>query len=254
MPRSRSISIGSHGRDYSRRPKKKRPPTKSSDKTSSAISLKTRLIRIFSDEWEKKYGTKYIPSETDGKSVYYNVAQLIEDEDEQEFLSSWRELIRNALNANMVWEDGEADEAGRPTLFGIVNRYNDIKLLSSGGEDARIFYSTYTHYRRIWGCDSFAAYRSAAQAIHRAGYRLAVIDPSLLKKLKARFSNRELGLQFCPVEDRLRFSNDEIRAEIDGNPELMRKLFFRSRGIDAPVGARLVAEYLKEQKEGSLFA
>lgn len=247
MPKSVGVSTDRKTKVTSNKKKTKtwRPQKKSGSPQSSSVSLKQKLINAFAQEWKKYYGTRYIPSETDSKNVHFNVVPTVEDDGD--FLSTWRETVREALKTNIIWTDGDTDEAGRPTLSGFINRFNDIKMLSSDDEGARFFYTAYSKYRQIWGTDSLAAYRSAAKVIHHKGYRLAQIDAGLLARLKRHYSNRELGLDQCPEEDRRRDSVTEVEAELDGNPDLVEYLFRRSRGSALPIRRRLIAAYMERQ-------
>lgn len=251
MPKSVGVSTDRKTKVTSKKTTKtRRPQKKSGSPQSSSVSLKQKLVSAFAQEWKEYYGTRYIPSETDSKNVHFNVVPTVEDDDD--FLSTWRETVREALKANIIWTDTDTDEAGRPTLSGFINRFNDIKMLSSDDEGARLFYATYSKYRQIWGTDSLAAYRSAAKVLHHRGYRLSQIDSGLLARLKRRYSDRELGLDCCPDEDRARNSVIEVEAELDGNPELVESLFKRSRGSNLPIRRRLIAEYM--QRQGDLCA
>jgi len=246
MPKSAGVSTGKKttvtARKKTGRPRREGPP-QSSAKKKSKPNLKQQIINIFAAEFKDYYGTRYVPSETDSKNVHFNVVPIAEEDDVEGFLSSWKDAVHEAFRTNIVWSDLDTDEAGRPTLSGVINRYNDLKMLASGDDGTRLFYTAYARYRQIWGTDSLAAYRSAAKVLHSRGYRLAEVDARLLRRLKRRYSNRELGLELCPEEDRLRFSRVEIEAELDGNPELVEKLFRRSRGSDMPIRKRLINEY-----------
>lgn len=245
MPKSSGVSTGKKttvtAKKKTGRPRREWPPQPSAKK--SKPNLKQQIINIFAAEFKDYYGTRYVPSETDSKNVHFNVVPIAEEDDVEGFLSSWKDAVHEAFRTNIVWSDLDTDEAGRPTLSGVINRYNDLKMLASGDDGARLFYTAYARYRQIWGTDSLAAYRSAAKVLHSRGYRLAEVDARLLRRLKRRYSNRELGLELCPEEDRLRFSRVEIEAELDGNPELVEKLFRRSRGSDMPIRKRLINEY-----------
>ena len=115
MPQSRSIAFGSSPnkakRSRERRPEGGSPP-RPAKAPNRSIELKTKLIKAFSDAWEKKYGSRYLPSDIDGKTVYFSVIPMIDEDEEDSFIATWEEAIDNALSCNLVWEDGEADEAG----------------------------------------------------------------------------------------------------------------------------------------------
>lgn len=252
MPKSAGLSNGVRSKSKSKsnnKPKKKRRPrSRRSSKSSLNNGVKEQLLRVFSEEWEDYYGVRYIPSESDSKNLHFNVVPLVED-DADEFLVSWRETIRQAFETDIIWTDGDTDDAGRPTLNGVVNRYNDIQMIASGDEATRVFYMACAKYRQIWGVDSLAAYRSAAKVLHHRGHRLSDVDARLLGRLKRHYSDRELGLDLCPEEDRRRSTRTEIEAELDDNPDLKERLFRRSRGSDLPIRRRLVAEYQTQQRD-----
>jgi hypothetical protein len=243
MPRSAGLSE-SRTKVTSKKSTTRRPQYERSPKSpSGGRSLKQSIIEVFCQEWKEYYGTGYLPSETDSKNVHFNVVPVAED-DPKEFLSSWREVVGEALRSSIIWCSGDTDEAGRPTLSGVINRYNDLKMLSSDDEGARMFYTAYSKYRQIWGTDNLAAYRSAAKLIHSRGYRLSEIDSGLLRRLKRHYCDRELGLDQCPEEDRERSSPAEVEAELNNNPQLVEELFRRSKGSRLPVRRRLMAAYL----------
>lgn len=255
MPRSTGVSSPGNSTSRQRRPKTDGPPRAPSGKSvkRTEMSVKQDLIRIFTEEWKEYYGTSYLPSDGDGKTVYYNVVPLVDTNGGYEsFLEEWRSSVQCALQSDMAWGDGDTDDAGRLTIVGFVNNYNDIRLSSSGDEGAVVFRAAYSKYRQIWGIDSMAAYRSAAKVIHAHGYRLSSIDPRLLKSLKSRYSNRDLGLDLCPEEDRLRFTDREIEAEIDGNQRLFEFLVGRSTGEGA-LRRRIIEAYKVAQAEGAVF-
>lgn len=229
-------------------------PPQFTPKTTSAQDVKQELTRIFAEEWKNYYGTSYLPTAEDGKTLHFNVVPLVDTNGGyQDFLAEWRQAIHESLRVNMVWDSGDTDEAGRPTIAGVVNNYNDIRLLSSGEDGSRLFHSAYNKYRQIWGVDKMAAYRSAAKAIHVQGYRLSEIDPRLLKALKMRYSNRDLGLEHCPNEDSLRFTDREVEAEVDGNPELFQRLIRMSRSNTGTIRRRVIEAYKSAQSEGVVF-
>jgi hypothetical protein len=56
----------------------------------------------------------------------------------------------------------------------------------------------------------------------------------------------------CPEEDRLRFTDKEIEAEIDGNQKLFEFLVGRSSGEGA-LRRRLIEAYKIAQSEGVIW-
>jgi hypothetical protein len=255
VPRSVGVSSSGNSPQRRRRPKQDGSPSPTSIGSAkrSDQSVKLDLIRVFAEEWKNYYGTSYIPSDLDGKAVYYNVVPLVDTNGGYEdFLEEWTASIRYALESDITWGNEDTDEAGRLTISGFVNNYNDIRLSFASDEGAMMFRAAYNKYRQIWGIDKMAAYRSATKVIHSEGYRLSSIDPRLLKSLKSRYSNRDLGLDMCPEEDRLRFTDKEIEAEIDGNQKLFEFLVGRSSGEGA-LRRRLIEAYKIAQSEGVIW-
>lgn len=258
MPRSGSVRFsGSNSTANTSKRRPNRSPKSSGggkrkSSVSPAIRMKEDLVRAFVEEWGDYYKDVYVPSDLDSKAVYYNVVPYIEDGTCDKFLKKWRETIRLSFKLNYMWGEEDVDEAGRVTLSGFVNNYNDIRMLSQGGSGARRFHQAYLHYRRLWGTDVLGAYRSAARQLHSEGLRLAEIDMDMLKRLKRYFSNRDLGLHMCPPEDGRRTTDDEIMAEVDGNPQLMETLLRRSVGSKLPIRQRLIQTYRELEAQGEL--